>query len=247
MGSHTGPRIARRAFLGALLAAPKPHAGAQDKTIGILCIGDSLTSGQELPDGGFRSYRGALQRHLATAGWPFRMLGTQLRAPAIGGDPHHDGYGGARIGPDAKQHNIFDRLDSILAPTVAPDIVVLALGWNSVFQEPAEAAGKYFGLLAEVARRRPDARLVAATLSPLRGLDATETGVRLPGYRALNDAARRWAAAARPAQSALADLAVAEFLSSEYVDSIHWNQAGADRAGSVIFRALAPSPARPSR
>ncbi len=214
------------------------------RTARILCLGDSMTAGDEYNPASFRSYRGRLYTLLAAAGHRVDFVGTSYSMPAVGGDPNHDGYGGAYIGPGGSANNLSDRLPGILA-TVDPDIVILAFGWNSVYNEPSLAGPKYRDLVNRIAAAKPNAHLVVATLSPPRGQTEAQASLSLTGYAAINAFARSMAAASPSDRIHLADYAAAGFQSGEYLDVIHWTQAGADRAAQVLYRSLVNGPLKP--
>jgi lysophospholipase L1-like esterase len=211
------------------------------RTARILALGDSMTVGAEADPNGFRAYRGRLFALLGAAGYNVDFAGTQRLAPAIGGDPDHDGYGGAFIGPGGSSNNLADKLPAILS-AVEPDIIILALGWNSVYNEPSVAASKYRDLVNRIAAAKPNAHIVVATLSPQRGQTEAQTNADLSAYAALNSAARSLASASTTDRIHLADYAAAGFQGSEYWDVIHWLQPGADRAAQVLYQTLVNGP-----
>jgi lysophospholipase L1-like esterase len=204
----------------------------------VLLLGDSMTAGDEDYPKSFRSYRGTLYKLLQSAGHDVDFVGTIHLPPAVGGDPDHAAFGGAEIGPGSNPNNVVDRLDPILSSVGDVDVIILALGWNSVFNEPAEAARKYEGLVARLRAARPDATIAVATLSPPRGQSEKEATFRSQGYRELNASARRMADRSPTDKLILADLAAARFETSDFWDVIHWHQSGADTAAAVIFRTL---------
>ena len=197
-----------------------------------------MTVGGEGNATSFRSSRGALHQLLQAAGHDTDFVGTLSLRPAIGGDPDHNGYGGAQLGPGGSSNNIHDRLDGILAAVGDVDVVVLAMGWNSAYQEPSYAASKYEGLVRKLMTLRPSATIVLATLSPQRAETEQQTNLQLSGYRELNARARQLANASPSDKLILADLAATRFSADEYWDVIHWLQPGADKAARVIFDAL---------
>ncbi len=211
------------------------------RTARILCVGDSMTSGTEEASFGFRSYRGRLYQRLIGAGYQVDFVGTQQRIPAIGGDADHDGYGGAWIGPGGSPNNLWDRMAGILAST-DPDIVIMALGWNSAYGERQVAGQRYRDLVNRVRALKPNAHIVVATLSPQRGQSEAQTGVDESGFAAINAVARAMAAESPTDRIHLADFAAAGFVASDYWDVIHWTQSGGDRAADVIYRTLVSGP-----
>lgn len=204
----------------------------------ILPLGDSMTAGNESDPSAFRSYRGPLYRMLRSAGQHVDLVGTMSEPPSLGGDPDHSGYGGAQIGPGGSSNNLWDRVPDILNSVGNPDVIILALGWNSTYQEPEYAAAKYEGLVRLISSLRPNATLILATLSPQRGETESQTNAQLSGYRKLNAKARELANSSQADKILLADLAIAGFKAADYWDVIHWVQSGADKAATVMVDVL---------
>lgn len=211
------------------------------RTVRILALGDSMTAGHEYDPARFRSYRGRLFLLLTAAGYKTDFVGTQQMTPATGGDPDHDGYGGAWIGPGGWSNTLTDKLPAILQ-AVDPDIIILALGWNSVYNEPSLAGPKYREFVNRVAAAKPNAHIVVATLSPQRGQTQAQTNADVAGYESLNAVARSLASASPTDRIHLADYASAGFQDSDYWDVIHWLQSGADRAAQVLYQTLVNGP-----
>jgi len=213
-------------------------SAARFEHLRVLPIGDSMTAGDDDYPTSFRSYRGPLYNLLKAAGHDIDFVGPNHLPPATGGDPDHAAFGGAHIGPGRSANNAFDRIDLILGGVGEVDVVIVAMGWNSVFDEPADAARKYEGLINRLMSMRPKATIVVATLSPPRGQTESEATARSLGYRELNAKARRMAAVSPTDRLLLADLAAAPFSAEDFWDVIHWHQSGADKAARVIFRTL---------
>lgn len=182
---------------------------------------------------------------LRNAGIDVDFIGTSSMTPAVGGDPDHEGYGGAYIGPGGSSNNLWDRLPVALGSAVMPDIIIMAFGWNSVYQEPGLAASKYQGIVNQIALLKPSAQLVLATLSPQRGESQSQSNSSVPGYQQLNEVARSLANASSSDHLHLADLANANFAYGDYWDVIHWLQPGADKAAQTIFNTLIAGPLKP--
>ncbi len=223
-------------------SAPNP---LRTRQVRILCLGDSMTVGSENNAGSFRSYRGRLQQLLANAGINADFIGTSHLTPAIGGDPDHEGYGGAYIGPGGSSNNVWDRLPVALGSSVDPDIVIMAFGWNSVYNEPALAASKYQAIVNQVALLKPNAHLVVATLTPQRYESEAQSNLSVPGYRELNETARQMANLSVNDKVFLADFAVVDFPADDYWDIIHWLQPNADKAAQILFSSLIAGPLKP--
>jgi hypothetical protein len=218
----------------------------------IMALGDSMTAGGEASGSAnrpYRSYRGYLALQLENAGYSVDFIGSRSHAPVDGGDPDHEGYGGLLIGPDnlvpPETDTIYDRVAgngfaSILGPSVDPDFIILALGWNSANYRASDAANQYARLVATIQAMKPQARLVLATLSPREGETEAQTEALLQGYRELNAKARSLANASVVDNLLLADLAGGGFQSADYIapGDIHWSRAGATRAASIIYQTL---------
>ena len=215
-------------------AVPK-LIGTASRPLYVLLTGDSMTRGDEHTPGGARSFRGRLYHMLTAAGLTVDFLGSQNERPAVGGDPNHDAWGGAWIGPGGSDLNIYDRMPTVLAANVNPDIIVLALGWNSAVYEKPIAADKYEALVNRVAALKPGAQLVLGTLSPYRGETEEQTASHERGYREINQRAREMAGRSTSDQLHLTDLAIGKFNPSDYIDPVHWNQSGADKAAQIVF------------
>ena len=214
-----------------------------------MALGDSMTAGGEASGSAYRSYRGYLDLQLEGSGYRVDFIGSQSHRPVDGGDPDHEGYAGRLIGPDNLSppdiDTIYDRVVGngfapILAPSVSPDVIVLALGWNSANYRATDAANQYENLVATIQSLQPRAKLVLATLSPPEGKTEAQSDVLLQGYRELNARARSLAGASATDNLLLADLARGSFQTSDYVapDDIHWSRDGAIRAASIILQAL---------
>jgi hypothetical protein len=171
----------------------------------ILCLGDGQTSGLEQSSGGYRSYRGELQRQIATAGYTVDFVGTQSSAPATGGsDGDHDGYIGARMRSADSSNSIESRIAAIRTAVGAVDIIVLLIGWEDVLAGTGSIGTKHTELLGLIQTGTwASARIVMPTLSPEAGKSTAQTGSDRPGYATLNTAIRGAASSTR----VVADLA----------------------------------------
>jgi hypothetical protein len=232
---------------------PRPQGFAPDigayeykpskRAFTLLPIGDSMTEGQDSTSGGFRSYRGTLYNKFVAAGYTPNFLGPKYSVPAVGGDPDHAGYGGYQIGPSSTKNNIDAQLTSIFKVAPNPTVIVMAFGWNSIYQEPAVAATKYRDIVNKVRAAHPHSMIIVATVPPQQGQTEAETQAQLLGwgnvaYRDVNAQARSMASASATDNIFLADLASGSYLSSGYWDVIHFLQGNADIEAEIIFEAV---------
>ncbi|MFZ4542238.1 MAG: GDSL-type esterase/lipase family protein [Rickettsiales bacterium] len=211
--------------------------------IRLLTIGDSMTRGGDPNDPTEnRSYRGRLEVLLKTAGYDVDFLGTDYQASAQGTDGDVSAWGGAYIGfsglvgtyvnPD---NNIMVRLPGIKAAT-DPNLIIAAMGWNNAynFPDPQASAQQYRDLIADLKAWRPDAVIIVGTLSPQRGETEAQTSA-IPGYAAINAAAREIANESLTDNIYLADFAKIPYdPTTDYWDVIHWLQPGADKSAKAI-------------
>jgi lysophospholipase L1-like esterase len=192
-----------------------------------------MTAGDEANVDGpnsYRSYRGAIQPLMTGAGYTVDYIGTRSTVPAVGGDPDHDGYGGARF--STSDNNFADRLPAIVAAAGALNAIVIFIGWNDIYGEPEGIADRWTAFVQSVRASVPGVPLVLCTISPQRGETEAQTNANVPGYSALNTRIR--ATPATVANTRVADLAAGGFVSADYKDAIHFLQAGADRAAAII-------------
>jgi lysophospholipase L1-like esterase len=174
----------------------------------ILCIGDSLTAGSDSTPGGFRTYRGTLQSLLASAGIDnLDFIGPENRPPASGGtDGDCAAWGGARMDNTGNNgNNITDRLTSLKSGYPSPDLIVLYIGWNDVYEATASIATKFETLLDAIqAGAWASKKVVICTLHPEPGKSEAQTGGTYAEYGAINAKIR---ALANGTTRVLADLA----------------------------------------
>ena len=189
-------------------------------TVTILCLGDSLTEGNDSNLSGFRTYRGRLGQLLSTAGYTVDFVGTRSLAPAIGGDPDHDGYGGAGIDSTiAGVPSLTSRLTTIKAAIPSPDVIIVYAGWNDVYNNSASLATRYETFIGAIRTQWASAKIVLCTLSPTQGNTETSTGAALAAYAAVNAKIRTLAGSSN---RYLADLAAGPsgITSAQWIEQI---------------------------
>lgn len=232
-------------------------------SLNILAIGDSMTKGDEDNDnpamcvggGSYRTWRGTLQTELTSAGYTFDFSGPKQTTPASGGsDPDHAGYGGATIDAFPVGHscrtlsttptsdgngngNLVDRLNEILPGSNSPDLIIVSgLGWNSINCDATSStpADQFTTFVNELTSRRPNAKILLATVPPQQGQTEAQTTAAKASYGLLNTRIRDTAAANN--QIFLADVAAeSSFTSAEYYDSIHHCQPAADKVADKLM------------
>jgi hypothetical protein len=202
----------------------------------VMCLGDSLTEGNETVATGFRTYRGKFAQLLTAGGVEYDLVGTRSLTPASGGnDPHHEAYGGAGIDSVIGANNITDRLPTILAESVTVDIIVMLLAWNDVYNASQNIGTRYASLAGKIRAAKPDVKLLLVTLPPTQGNTEAATGTALPPYSTVNTAIRALASG----NTQVAEGATASYVSGDYQDPIHLLQSGADKLAFVIYNRLA--------
>jgi VCBS repeat-containing protein len=144
----------------ALLCSLQLHA--IEPPVRIMPLGDSLTYGEALTStqGG---YRNDLYDLLTNAGFNVDFIGTLSDTNNSGlPDVDHQGLPGARI--DQIQANI----GGWLASVEDPDVVLLLIGTNDIWQNYnlATAPGRLENLIADIATKRPFAKIVVSNLPP---------------------------------------------------------------------------------
>jgi lysophospholipase L1-like esterase len=135
-------------------------AFALEPPVRILPLGDSLTYGQALTSvqGG---YRNRLYTVLTTAGYHVDFLGNESDTsnPTLP-DKNHEGHPAYRI--DEIQANIDDWLGTV----EDPDVILLLIGTNDVWQDLnlAQAPTRLGNLIATIATKRPFAKIIVSNL-----------------------------------------------------------------------------------
>lgn len=207
------------------------------RTYRVLLLGDSMTAGDEQDFDGpnsYRSYRGPIQPLMAAAGYTVDYVGTRSSVPATGGDPDHDGYGGARF--STSDNNIANRLDAIVAAATAGgavlDAVVLFIGWNDIYNEPTGIAARYLAFVQSLRAKLPAVPFVLTTITPQQNQTEAQTNAAVPGYAALNTQIRATPAAVTGTR--VADAAAGGFVPSDYKDNIHHIAGGASKTAAIV-------------
>jgi len=150
----------------------------------VMFLGDSLVRGDEATIGGHRSFRGRLMQQLIQGNYDVSVVGSQQLAPALGGDPDHEGYTDSTIAA------MRARIATILAAPVTVEIIVVCIGWPDVLANTGSIGTAYTGLIDDITTAKSSAKVVMCTLPPYYGRTAGETGALYPAYDTLNAAIR---------------------------------------------------------
>ncbi|WP_245872716.1 SGNH/GDSL hydrolase family protein [Deinococcus planocerae] len=191
-------------------------------------LGDSITDGYNIPGG----YRIELFEKLSAQVPGLDFVGSLSNGPAELADPHHEGRSGWRIDELAAQvDGWLDRHQ--------PSTVLLMAGTNDMIQgyDVGGAPARLGALLDEITARRPDARILVASIPPMR--DATHNArgqqfnAALPGVvQSRADQGKKVTFVDAGAALTPADLA----------DGVHPNAGGYSKLAAVWERALLNTP-----
>ncbi|MEM8531649.1 MAG: sugar-binding protein [Chloroflexota bacterium] len=228
----------------------------------ILPLGDSLTEGGEPPNG-FHSYRGYLYNELTTNNYNVDFVGARQRTPHGGGDPDHSSRGGSSIGPDDSRYcytpepdlqcvenlNLTDNLEEYLQSD--PDIILLLIGVNDMggtqtrmpgevgferTNDPAETDDKLEALVNSITELQPDAKILVASLLPLKGYAEDWP---MEDFLDVNAKAEELGNTSAIDSIYFVDMFNNVGLEADdYYDGIHLSQSGAQKMATVWYEAL---------
>ena len=153
-----------------------------DKTVKIMCIGDSLTEGSVLRDGNYYDESGSWRKYLAASlnadGLDFKFTGVNYtnNSDMLEKDRWHCGKGGYSIGPD---NNYVGNVDNELTRYLNcdADIILLMIGRNEyagMGADPATSADKYYDLVGRIFAAKPNVKLFAASVPLMTAYDLTQ-------------------------------------------------------------------------
>jgi lysophospholipase L1-like esterase len=194
------------------------------KPVRIMPLGDSITFGT--PDPAYGGYRRLLGALLAADGYMIDFVGS--RRSGYVAHPNHEGHVGWTI------QQLKNGIDSNRwLETYRPDLVLLHIGTNDIFQGKAAAApGNLAALIDDILMRLPDAQVIVAQIISYR----QPAG---PDHLAFNAAIARIVAAKAPR---VTTVDMRELLEpSDYADGVHPNALGYDkmaRAWEAAIRAV---------
>lgn len=218
----------------------------------IMCLGDSITAGTIA--GGYRS---RLCTNLTKAGYDFTFVGTNTSSAdsvlTTAGQTHHEGHGGYTIshiqdnldGNDGKDGNNggYWFAGTSGRAAVFPDIILLQIGTNDVYQESAEATAignRLDSLIGHIFVDRPKTTLIVASVTPIRDLTSSTYEETATAYNALiPDLVAKYAAQGRNAY--FLDMH-SKLTTSDIADAVHPTQAGYNKMGDAWFGAITAVP-----
>jgi lysophospholipase L1-like esterase len=215
-------------------AAPKPVSNSENK---IMPLGASRVEGNR-PS--YESFRYELWKDLIENGWTFDFIGTQsddASYPSFNGlsfDKDHEGRGGWTSG------QIADNIDSWLAETGAPDIVLFSSpGGNDALQNLPydQAILNIKGIISALQNVNPNITIVIEQLAPTRS-DAMTT--ELTTY--FNQLKQDIPAIASEYTTSSSEVLIVDmytgFADSLLADEVHYNEAGAEFIASRYYTVL---------
>jgi hypothetical protein len=225
-----------------------------DQTFKVMPLGDSKTEGA-FNAGTQHSWRGYLRAKLIQENYKIDYVGDRSQrahGDVLPYDNDHAGHGGYTIGPDTQTFctgcettGIFEHIDQWLPPA-NPDIVVLSIGINDMFDvagRPANykttAPQRYQDLVNKIIQLKPGVKIIACTVEPVKWSTAFSAAGSDLGN--LNDKIRQIANASASDNIFLAEVHddfMTTYAASDFYDDVHLNQQGAAKVANTIFSAL---------
>jgi lysophospholipase L1-like esterase len=139
------------------------------RVLKILPLGESTTEGTVDFAGG---YRGVLREKLVMAGIPVDFVGSRTENSKGLTDPEHEGHPGYRIdwlrtGKVVAGLSSADPVE-IMLERFKPDVVLLLMGTNNLYVDPAaSAAGEMKALLEGIFRAMPMVTVILGGITPI--------------------------------------------------------------------------------
>lgn len=175
----------------------------------VLCLGGSLTVGDDGAVSGFRTFRGTLQTRLATAGYTLNFVGPNSLAAASGGDDaEHAGYVDHSI--DSTGHatnNLTSKLSALKTDFPSPDLIIIDPPWWDIVNAPSSLASRYDTFIGAVQSGVwASVPILMCTAHPASGQTAAATAGVYAAFGLVNAQIETTRAAA-PSTRFVADLA----------------------------------------
>ncbi len=208
---------------------PGGWSPCQENPCKVLPLGDSITFGLGY-DGGYRVELFRLA-HSNQLGLTF--VGSEANGPQmVDGAPFpqsHEGFSGWTI------QQIYNRLFSTMTPSVAmaqePEIVLLHIGANDMYQGPEGASERLGTLIDDLTESLPDSLIVVSTIIPFPQSAATVSAYNADLVTVVNariDAGKHVAFVDQ----------FEGFPTGELGDGVHPNQQGYNRMGAKWYQAI---------
>ncbi len=242
-------------FIRSLVTACLAMAGGSAHAVTIWPLGDSLTSGFNVPG----AYRPQLHADLTAAGWSVDFVGTATNdaTPYLTtrGETHHDGHSGWFIADAAGSsidngRGLYDSVGGWVSVIGQPDIILLMVGTNDLNRNNlvATAPARFDLLLSRLASLAPAARIIVGSVP-----GASETNIyKDASVTALNASIDTFNASLASIVSSqagsgvnveLLDVNAAMTLADLASDGLHFTQAGYNKLGGLWAEAiLVPEP-----
>ena len=215
----------------------------ESQTNRIMCVGDSITEGKFVGQGG---YRKPLQALLGADGYTFVFVGkeddgrpeNQTGFSQGMDNPNHQGFGSMRIdevlnGGSEEGHSTPPIAESIA--TYEPDVILLMLGTNDVLQnhEMASSGDRLQALLDAIFKANGNITVVLAEITPISG----DRDAAVVKYNAQFDAIVAKEKALGHS-IVLVDMHSALDPAKDLTDGVHPNSNGYAKIASVWYEAL---------
>ncbi|WP_155352038.1 cellulose binding domain-containing protein [Acrocarpospora pleiomorpha] len=214
-----GVTLIAAVVLGTGVAGAESNGGVR-----IMPLGDSITDGLTVPGG----YRIGLWQRLVAGGHTVDFVGSLFNGPSNLSDHDHEGHSGWRI--DQIDANIVNWLQS-----TTPRTVLLHIGTNDMFQNPANAPTRLATLIDRITSTAPNTELFVATIIPLPSAASSVQTFNT----ALRTLVQNRANAGRRVHLVEMNSALT---SSDLADGVHPNAGGYNKMATVWFNALQSVP-----
>jgi hypothetical protein len=155
----------------------------------VLCLGGWLTVGGDNFVDSHRTFRGALQQALATAGLTLDFVGPNSLAPLSGGDDaQHAGWGDASIdSTGSADNNLTGRLAQLKTDFPSVDLIVIDPPWWDIVNAPTSLASRYSTFIGAVQSGAwSSTKIVMCTAHPASGQTVAQTASTYAAYGPVN-------------------------------------------------------------
>ncbi|HEY9060498.1 MAG TPA: GDSL-type esterase/lipase family protein, partial [Pseudobacteroides sp.] len=190
-------------------------------TIKIMPLGDSITDGLTVPGG----YRIKLWKSITGNGQTVDFVGSMSNGPSDLGDKNHEGHSGWTI--SQIDTNINTWMD-----TYKPQIVLLHIGTNDMYQTPTGAHERLSTLIDKICAKLPaGGKLYVSDIIPfpMSASNVTAYNAKIPGI------VQQKAATGKPVYFVEMFKALT---SSDLADGVHPNATGYNKMADVWYNAI---------